>query len=610
MFVKVIPEKTTGRQLMNLCVSTHVHGKQVQKTVRRIGYIDEFLDQYPDPLAHFREEAKRLTLEENAGKQTLEFSLAEHFSFNEDFDKNSEAVPESSDFVQSYGVLPLLWVYRNLELDYLLNNKRQYKKVGYNLNHVFQMLVFGRILSPDSKLGTWRDRNKLLFDADFSDDDVYRSLDFFFSVKDDMIRHLNNQMVSKYKRKTTLMYYDVTNYYWEIDNEDDFRRLGCNKKHSPDPIVQMGLFMDSDGLPVTYGLFPGNTNDVTTMRPMMDTLLDGLGNRDYIYVADKGIMSGMNIARIVMDNKGYVISDSVRKASGEMKNYVLKQDDYIKSKDGSFMYKSRFYPQEINVTTNDGKQRRIRINERQIVFWSTKYAQRQKIEREVALSKVLDRTSRSGENSVLNNHAANKYIKKVIFDSTTGKEITDPEFATELDMDLIDQDEELDGYYIIRTNVVGKAEDTKAEDFHGYECRWHSRDNFLEMNRLVSDLEIIDIYRGLWQIEESFRITKSILKARPVYVHNRESIEAHFLSCFVALLILRLLQKKTANKIPVNTIVESLRKANISKLPNDFYQNLYCDNVIASIGKELDLDLSKKFYSAIELKKLRGKTQK
>lgn len=610
MFVKTIPEKSSGRILMNLCTSTHLHGKQVQKTVKRIGYVDEFKDQFKDPIAHFKEEAKRLTIEEKESKQTFEYSLSDHFDFSNTFDKQECTVLESTDAIRSYGVLPLLKLYRELELDYFLDIKRQYKKTGYNHNHIFQMLVFGRILSPDSKLGTWRDRNKILQNSDFSDDDVYRALPFFSSIKNEMIQHLNNQMREKYKRRTTLMYYDVTNYYWEIDDEDDFRKRGCSKEHRPEPIVQMGLFMDDQGLPVTYGLFPGNTNDVITMRPMMDKLLDGLGNKNFIYVADKGIMSGMNIAQIILDNKGYIISDSVRKTTKAMKDYVLNQDDYVKSEDGSFMYKSRLYPREIRVETNDGKQIKIKINERQIVFWSEKYWIRQKAERERAVNKAIDKASRYGENSVLNNYAANRYIKKVIFDSATGKEVDKPQFSVSIDSDLISQAEELDGYYIIRTNVVGTIEGENTDSFNGYDSRWHSNDNWLELNKPVSDFDIIDIYRGLWQIEDTFKITKSILKARPVYVHNEESIEAHFLSCFVSLLILRLLEKKTDFKIPIRTMVDSLRKANLVQLPNGTFMNTYCDSVIASIGNELGLDLCKKYYSSQNLKKIRGNTQK
>lgn len=610
MYVQKIFEKKTGKTVLYFATGTRVNGKNKTIFNERIGYLEDLMSDYPDPIAHFKAIAKMKTEEAKASEFDIHFSTAELFDFPKVFDKASDGTLQTNSLVRSYGVLPLLWVYRDLELDYFLDIKRQYKKTGYNHNHIFQMLVFGRILSPDSKLGTWRDRNKLLFNADFSDDDVYRSLEFFHSVRTDMIRHLNNQMVSKYRRRTTLMYYDVTNYYWEIDEDDDLRKRGCSKEHRPEPIVQMGLFMDNEGLPVTYGLFPGNTNDVITMRPMMDKLLDGLGNRNYIYIADKGIMSGLNIAQIVLDNMGYVISDSVRKATKAMKDYVLNQDDYIESEDGSFKYKSRFYPREIRVETSDGKQKLIKINEKQIIFWSEKYFERQKHEREKAIGKALDRTSASGANSVLNNYAANRYLKKAIFDSATGKEVTQPEFSTSIDTELISQQEELDGYYIIRTNVVGISERASVDDFNGFDCRWHPDDNFLELNRPVSDMDIIDIYRGLWQIEDSFRITKSILKARPVFVHNESSIEAHFLSCFVSLLILRILEKKTKQRIPVRTIVDSLRKANLAELPNGSFMNTYCDNVINDIGKALGLQLNKKYYSKKDLVIERGKTVK
>ncbi len=609
MFVKKVFEKKSGKTLLYYGTSSRVNGVPKKKLVHKIGYVEDFLSEYPDPIAHFREEAKRITEEEKASKVTLEYSLSEHFDFSSEFNKQECSIPESANNVRSYGVLPLLKIYRDLELDYFLNIKRQYKKVDYNLNHIFQLLVFGRILSPDSKLATWRDRNRLLNNADFTDDDIYRALPFFSSIKQEMIEHLNNQMVSKYKRKTTLMYYDVTNYYWEIDEEDDLRKRGVSKEHRPEPIVQMGLFMDDHGLPVTYGLFPGNTNDVITMRPMMDKLLTGLGNKAYIYVADKGLMSGMNIAQIVLDNKGYIISDSVRKATKAMKDYVLNQDDYIKSEDGSFMYKSRYYPREIRVETNEGKQKLIKINERQIVFWSEKYWARQKAEREKAVLKAMDNAT-NGQNTVINNYAANRFIKKVIFDSVTGKEVDAPEFSISIDSDLIKQEEELDGYYIIRTNVVGTEEGENIDSFNGYDSRWHPSDNWLELNHPVSDLDVIDIYRGLWQIEDTFKITKSILKARPVYVHNEDSIEAHFLSCFVSLLMLRLLEQKTQHKIPIRTMVDSLRKANLVNLSDNFYKSAYCDNVIDVIGRVLNLDLTKKHYSSGDLKKLRGKTQK
>lgn len=612
MFIKVIPEKSTGRELMIFCESTHKNGKRVQKTVERIGYVDEFTDKYEDPVAHFKEEARKRTKEAKEKRVSLEYSLDQRFSFNESFNKALSYEVVSEDLLKSYGSLVLLKLYRELELDYFLNYKSQYSKAKYNHNHIFQLLVFGRILSPNSKLATWREKNKLLQTSSFSDDDLYRSLPFFASIKDEMISHLHKSVNRRSKRRASLMYYDVTNYYWEIDDEDELRKKGPCKEHRPEPIVQMGLFMDQDALPVSYALFPGNTNDVLTMKPMMDNIvekLEGLDNDTLVYVADKGISSGYNIAQIILDQNGYVISDSVRKSTKAMKSYILDQDGYVESEDGSFKYKGRFYPRELRIENSEGKIEYVKVNERQVVFWSKKYATKAKQERLKAVTKALVKAT-SGKNTILNNFGGNRYIKKLIFDSSTDRHIEEPQFAIDIDDDLIAQEESLDGYYIIRTNVVSRHESTSLEAFKGRDSRWIAKEALLEMNDEITDLDIIDIYRGLWQIEESFKITKSILKTRPIFVKNPESIEAHFLSCFVALLMLRLLESKCNYQIPVATMVDSLRKANLAQLPNETFQNIYCDNVIASIARYLDLDLTKRFYSKADLKTLRGKTQK
>ncbi len=609
MFIQKVLEKRSNKTILYYCTTKRVDGKTKKTMVERIGYLEDLQALYTDPLAHFRELAKQKTEEAKACEFDLHYSTSELFDFSKPFNKTESSIVEAASNVRSYGVLPLLQIYRDLELDYFLNIKRQYLKTQYNHNHIFQMLVFGRILSPDSKLATWRDRNKLLQNADFSDDDVYRSLSFFSDIKDDMIAHLNRQMRDKHGRRTTLMYYDVTNYYWEIDEDDDLRKRGVSKEHRPEPIVQMGLFMDSQGLPVTYGLFPGNTNDVITMRPMMDRLVEGMGNENIIYVADKGMMSGMNIAQIILDHNGYVISSSVRGASDEMKEFVKNKDGYIESENGSFKYKSRIYPRKITVRSKEGKDVTVTINERQIVFWSRKYQERARYDREKAIEKALSRAG-NGENTVLNNHAGNRFISKAIFDSEDGKLIEKPEFGYEVDERLKAQEEELDGYYIIRSNVVGLLDENKPFSDNPDKVRWHPREGLLEMNRVVTDLDIVDMYRGLWKIEQSFRITKSILKARPVFVHKEESIEAHFLSCFVALLLLRLLEKKINESTPVESIVDSLRKANLAQLPDGNYMTLYCNKTIKELGDALGLTLNKKFYSKKELSTERGKTVK
>jgi transposase len=606
MYVQPLPEKKTGRTLMFYYTARRVQGKIVRTKVSRIGYVDEFLNEYADPLAHFRDEAKRLTNEARQQVVTVTFSMEEHFSFRGEFDKAVGTPLEKTDLGYNYGVLALLQLYRELEIDNFIRIKAQYSKVDFIHNHIFQILVFGRILFPESKLATWRDRTRILQNSAFSDDAVYRSLPFFAQVKDALVRHLHGQVKKQYNRDTTLLYYDVTNYYWEIDKEDELRKRGVSKEHRPEPIVQMGLFMDNSGLPVTYGLFPGNTNDVSTMRPMMQDLTASLENRNLVYVADKGMMSGMNIAQIILDHNGYVISSSVRKADAGMTDYILDQQGYTELHGGSFKYKSRLVPYSIYVDTAGGKKKQVRINERQIVFWSEDYWKKARHDRDAAVAKAMSR-ARFGENTVLNNHGGNRFIKKGIFDPQTGREIENPEFSFALDQQLLDDEEELDGYYLIRSNVVGLQEG--GESF-GHPSRWHPKDNLFELNRPVTDLDIIEMYHGLWRIEESFKITKSHLRTRPAFVHRKDSIEAHFLSCFVALLLLRLLEKRTAGKIPMETMVKSLRAAHLVQLEDGTSVNAYCDNVIEAIGQALDLDLTKKYYTKGDLKTLRGKTAK
>lgn len=598
-----LPEKKTGRILLLFGESKRINGKNTNRTVERIGYLDEFIDIYADPIAHFKQVAKERTVE---SKVKLELSLSEHFSFEHEYHKQFDRRDTTASFSSSelsvwYGMLPLSRIYHELELDYFLNNRRRYTKASYNHNAIFQMLVYGRILFPDSKLGTWQDRNKLLGNMEFTDDDVYRSLGFFAKHKGAMVRHLHKKVGQLYGRDTSLLFYDVTNYYWEIDTEDDMRRRGCSKEHRPEPIVQMGLLMDSHALPVTYGLFSGNTNDCLTLSPMMGEVCEDLRAQGVVYIADKGMMSGDNRAEILINKGGYVFSSSVRGANRETQQFVTDESGFIGNADGTYQYKSRIVPVEVSVTDlSTGRKQKVTINERQIVFWSKKYQDRTRYEREKALQKA------AAYGSCENNHGGNKYFKKVVVNKIDGEVIEHKDYVRILDEDLLSKDEALDGYYLICTNVVGLGQ-------HEHSFTKQSRfldDNMFQLNRVVTDQDIIEMYRGLWRIEESFRITKSWLKARPVFVHTEASIEAHFLTCFVGLLLLRILELKTERSIEVNRMVESLRKAQLVYASPDVLISSYCDNILARIGSTLDLDMTKMRYTVTELDKLLAKTRK
>ncbi len=607
MFLSTIFEKKTGRVLLAYYHSRRVNGKVKHDLVSRIGYVDELEADFEDPVAHFRAEAKRLTGQEKQDRFSLTIAGGQHFSFETMEPRGCKGDLENVDRVASYGVLPLMRIYHELEIDYFINNRRRYTKAEFNHNSIFKLLVFGRILFPDSKLGTWQSRERLAGDMSFTADDVYRSLGFFARHKDALIGHLDSRIAKQYGRDTSLVFYDVTNYFWETDHEDALRRRGVSKEHRPEPIVQMGLFMDADAIPITYGLFPGNENDVSTFIPMQEEMKGRLHKSKMIYVADKGMMSGMNVGNIIIDHNGYVISSSVRGCAKDVEDFILSDEGYTSSGDGEFKHKSRLVPIKRHVVEEGtGKRKAVQVNERQIVFFSRKYQTKARHDRMQSIGKAM-KVAGNGENTVLNNHAGNRFIKKTITDGASGKTVDEAEFSFSLDTGLLAHEEALDGYYLICSNVVGTEKDEPP--FKGA-ARFRSWDNLFELNRVVSDMDIIDMYRGLWRIEECFRITKSSLEARPVYVSRGDSIEAHFLTCFVALLILRLLEKRTGELIPVGAMVESLRNANLGDIEGECFMNLYCDPYIESIGRSLGIDMTRKYYSPSEVRKLFAEVKK
>ena len=597
MHLNQLKEKKTGRIFLSFQESFRVNGKSRTRTVQRIGYLDEFTGLYADPIAHFRELAELQTRET---KRSLEFSLSEHHAFGGQYVKGDPSTHSVAGRSFSMGQLPLSQLYHELEIDYFMNNRRRYTSAGFNHNTIFQMLVYGRILFPDSKMGTWENRHRLIGKMDFSDDDVYRSLEFFAQHKGALVRHLHGKVGKLYGRDTSLMFYDVTNYYWEIDREDDLRRRGPCKEKRPEPIVQMGLLMDSDGLPITYGLFSGNTNDCLTLSPMMGEVCEDLQAQGVVYIADKGLMSGDNRAEILINRGGYVFSNSVRGAGGATQKYVTDEAGYAMNTEGTYKYKSRIVPTEITVTSQvTGMKRKVAINERQIVFWSKKYRDRTRFER----ARALEKAASYGTSE--NNHGGNRYFKKIVVDRIDGAVVEDKEYIRVLDEDLLSRDEALDGYYMICTNVIGLG--PKETPFSGKSRFLH--DNLFQMNKEVTDRDIIEMYRGLWRIEESFRITKSCLRARPVYVRTESSIEAHFLTCFVALLLLRILELKTDYSMELNRMVEDLRNAQLVEEQDDVFLLTNPTNILMKTGQHLDLDMAKKRYTLQELKKMLAKTK-
>ena len=621
-----------------------------KEKVAFLGYEEELKKLYDDPIAHFRQEAKKLSAQAaEQRKLSISIDLTEHFSNQDDASRGLGDESVDTDDLFTMGHLPLSRIYHELELDQFVKNRHKKWGTHANVESILRLLVFGRILFPGSKLATWKQRQKLMLgNADFTDDDLYRSLAFFSQYSQDLIVHLNERVGRRYKRDSSLMFYDVTNYFWEIDSPDadiydekgkliceGMRKYGYSKEHRPEPIVQLGLFMDTEGLPVDFGLFPGNNTDVTTFLPMIERTREKLKLDKMIYVADKGMMSGTNIANILARKQGYIISASVRKQDAETIQFIrdpagytcthslittkelheqLRRMDYtgsIGAFDGdeqhqqevaTFMYKSRMVPAKKRAWIHDGsKQVQVSVNKRQIVFWSRTYQTRARIDRADAIMKA----QRTG--TVFNGHAANKYYRKEAYDPKTGELLDGTGHLRFLDRELISKDEMLDGYYLIETNVVGT--NTEEKPWKGT-ARFRTYDGLFELNRAVSDLDIIDMYRGLWKIEESFKVTKSYLEARPVFVRKKDSIQTHFLTCFIALLIIRILeQKKLGGKVPYSQIIQVLQSAKIGEVTDHIFRNYCSAPLLKKIGLLTGLDLAKKFYTKQELRSMNNSTK-
>lgn len=539
------------------------------RSVMKIGYLDDLAGKYDDPVAHFKALAVKMTEEnESQNIMTLKIDTATHMDKNEDNVKN-------------LGYIILSKIYHELEIDKYLLSRQRSAKFRYNTNSIMQLLVFARIIYPGSKLFAFNCKEAFFERFDFKLEEVYRSLSFFNEHKEALQLWMHERVLKKYSRDTSLVYYDLTNYYFETDQQDGFRMKGVCKEHRPDPIVQMGLFMDRNGIPVSYKLFAGNEADCMTLRPMISETARNYSLGRIIVVADKGVISSDNIWYTLSARNGYVFSYSVRKSDKAFKDYVLDQDGYRWNKDKTFKIKSRLEPRTIKVTSSRGGKICKQVEEKQVIVYSDKYAEKARHDREQAVQKAKDLIKNPSRYDRAASYGAAKYIKNLVFDKDTGEIMEDAKNLLVFDEEKLKDEAVYDGYYAIVTSEID-----------------------------MGDNEILDIYHGLWEIEETFKITKSTLETRPVYVSLKDHIEAHFLTCFIALVLVRLLEFKLDGKFTTEEIISSLKKYNCSLTEQNLYMFTHYSDVICDIGKMLGMDLGLKYAPLKDIKNKLGKVKK
>lgn len=570
------------------------------RTIESIGYLDNLRKEYEDPIAFFSQKAAAMTAEKKKEKsKTIVIDGSEKMDTNTDDILNV-----------GYGILKHL--YKELELDKFWNWKSRNLSVEFSVDQIFRLLVFSRILCPASKKGTFDNQNFYFEDfGDFSLDDIYHALDIICKNNEALQKWIFDHSEKLYDRDLSVSYFDCTNYYFDIGRSDmdsfdekgncvdkegnivdaKYRKRGPEKNHRPDPIVEMGLLMDRNGIPLAFDLFPGNESEKVHMRPIINRIKQDFSNTRIIFVADRGLNTSDNIYYLNGDNKcdvnqrdGYVYGQSVRGADAEFRNWVLAsgyKKDTVKTEDGKeifFIHKSRIYPKELHVNVTKPGQRKpgkktVKVDQKQMVYYSEKYAKKQKADREVMIERAKDLIKHPKKYDRVTSAGSAAYILNIAFDKSTG-EIVDGK-NLELNLTKVREEAKYDGYYSIVTS---------------------------ELN--MSDFEMRDVYHGLSKIEETFKISKTEFSSRPIFVRTNEHIDAHFATCFTSLVLIRLLQAKLGNRYPAGKIIESLKKYCCVPLDANNYKFTYFDEILKTCGNAFNLELDNRYRTRQQIQRI------
>ena len=577
MYLKKTCNKQTGRTYLSIAQKYRHPIKKVStdRNVKSLGYLDELEKKYDDPITYFKQLAKKMTEQDDTRKKVV-------LNINMD----EELVSDSSSR-KNLGYAAILKIYHELCLNDFFNNRARNQSFKYNTNSIMICLVVSRLLSPGSKYKAFEERGRYFERFAFSLADIYRALSHFAGLEIELQQHLNEMISARYKRNTKTIYYDVTNFYFEIDKADDFRKFGKAKGGGHSPIVQMGLAMDADGIPIHYRLFEGNKLDKETFRTVIGEVRRKYGTGRIVVVADMGIITGDNIYYLTAGKNmnGYVFSFSVRGATDAFKQYVLDDTSYVgldgkpAKENTSFKIKSRAIARDINVSVKSGGKVKKVVYEKQVVFWAKKYADKAAAQRSELVKKAMDLVEDPTKYDRATSYGAAKYVKDMAFDKDTGEIIRGRKAC--FDYDKLAEDEKYDGYYAIVTSELDMA-----------------------------DGDIIDTYRGLWEIEETFKVTKGTLEARPVYVSRKDRIGAHFLTCFIALVIIRIIQKKTGRKFSAEKIVSCLNSISCSNEQDNIYLFDYRSKISDAVGSTLGIDFTKKRLRRSEIKNILATSKK
>ncbi|GAB1476478.1 IS1634 family transposase [Bacillota bacterium] len=538
------------------------------KRIMNIGYLEDLQKQYDDPVAHFKNIAKEMKDEYVSDVKPVKITL----------DPKKLLEPEV-DLIKNFGYTALSTIYHELKMDVFFNGKQRFLDIDYNLNSVMKLLVYGTILYHGSIKQIYGNKDQFFDKMDFSLNDIYRSFPYLNQCRGQIQSWVHDSICKTYGRSKSQMYYYVTKHYFETSEQDYDGKYSDPNAQRTDPIVQMGLFVDTNGLPVSYELFPRNPADALVISPEIKKRAREFGIGKVILVGDNGTNSAENLYYAASGESGYIAAQNIRSADNETKEYVLNQEGYTPFEDACRI-KSRIYTRTIRVTTADGGKKNVSFKEKQIVFHSPKYAKCVMAEREDVLLKAKDLIAFPSKYSKTTARDAAKFVQNIEYDRKSGR-VLQGSSPLMLNEERLIEEEKYDGYYLFITS---------------------------ETDRTVSD--IIHAYEDLWEIEEYFKYKNSSYRPRPIFISRLEHMHAHYLTCFLSLTLMRILENKINNKYPLEQVLQSLRKCNCVNIDGSNYMKSYFDPVLDFIGQSIGLDFAKRFVTLQNIKKSIGITKK
>ena len=607
MFIEVV--QNNGNKYLRLVQSVRVTNKSgykvsQKKVIKNIGPLSRYDDGEPDYVERLKKSYK-------AGNPLIPELLpyCENEKYVEKYKFTiTEGSPDCFGHPKLFSHVLLERIIEELGLRNFFSSYKGFTKIKYDVYAFAKLLIFGRILNPASKYATVLQNNDYYEPVlkDFNPDNVYDTLSFISDNKDKIIRRINTNLVKKAGRSPDIIYYDVTNFYFEIDDPDDDildadgavtkkgqRKFGVCKEERHQPIVQMGLFMDDEGIPISIESFPGNTLDHQTFLPALKKSVDNLDFSRFIMIADRGMCNYQNLIHLLDAGHGYIVSKSLLKSTKKEQEWTYQDEDYITvSKD--FKYKSRIVKKK--VTDENGNRRTV--EEKVVVYWSRQFEERGKKENKKFLD-FLEKLEAHPANfrvTAMQAKTLRKFMKKDYVNKKTGEAVNSSDLISFIDFDKVEEYKKSFGYYQIVTSELNMDART-----------------------------VIDKYHGLTQIEDQFRVMKGTLETRPLYVRTPEHVDAHLLLCMISLVVIRIIQKKIRDKkaatdatnnqywnvgMSSERIQNALNKWKVDKLPGDLYRFMDIDDPdLAEILSAFDINIPPRLYKRQELKAIKTGTE-